>query len=179
MKIFKCLRNILAQSNTIDLQKSNIPTEFSIEEKISRTIFSPMNVKKDDTLRNNSFTTPSDLDEVSVSRLDFTTPDLIKKIGKFISNPDSGRSYFGVAIIDVGQIYESDSQIVYSPTTMEINNKTMENIFHSDIKIGYVKQAGNPLPMKYAYKVEQMVQKARFYKDSDVNSDSWKGDDLV
>ncbi len=180
MKILKFLRNILGLfSNKTTSPDINIPDNFSEEEKITRTIFSPMNIKSNDSLRNNSFTTPANLDEVSVNRLDYSTPHFIKKISKFISNPDAGRSYYGVAVIDVNEIYDSNSDIVYTPTEIEVNEVTMENKFHSDIKIGFIKQTGKPLPMQYAYKVEQMVEKARFYKDEDSDSDSWNGVDLV
>ncbi|QOD59427.1 hypothetical protein H9I45_08575 [Polaribacter haliotis] len=174
------MQNILGLSNKKDVtQEIRIPNDFSESEKISRTIFSPMNIKSDESLRNNSFTTPAGLDEVSVNRLDYSTPNFIKKISKFIANPDSGRSYFGIAIIDVKEISDSDSDIVYTPNEIEINDVRLENKFHSDIKIGFVKEAGKPLPMKFAYKVEQMVTKARFYKDNDSNSETWNGDDLV
>lgn len=179
MKILKFLRNILGLSNNRIIKKVTIPINFSETEKISRTIFSPMNMKNDDSLRNNSFTTPARLDEVSVNRLDYTTSNFIKKVSKFISNPSSGRTYYGLAIIDVEEIYSSDSDIVYTPNEIKINNVIMKNKFHSDIKIGFVKEAGKPLPMKYAFKVEQMVKKARFYKDENPNSDTWNGEDLV
>lgn len=188
MQILKCLRNILGLSKKVDLNndsnsntevKIDIPNDFLDSEKITRTIFSPMNIKKDDSLRNNSFTTPANKDEVSVNRLNYTTPNFIKKISKFISNPEKGRGYYGIGVIDVKEIYESDSDIVYSPNEVTVDEITIENKFHSDIKIGFVKEAGNPLPMKYAYKVEQMVQKARFYKDNNPSSETWESDDLV
>ncbi|ALU75171.1 hypothetical protein AUW17_07805 [Tenacibaculum dicentrarchi] len=181
------MRSILGLSNRVVSNEDNsneeviidIPNDFSELEKITRTIFSPMNVKKDDSLRNNAFTTPANLDEVSVNRLNYTTPNFIKKISKFISNPDKGRSYLGIAVIDVKEIYESDSDIVYTPNEITIDETTLENKFHSDIKIGFVKEAGNQLPMKYVYKVEQMVQKSRFYKDNNPDSESWESGDLV
>lgn len=188
MKILKYLQKILGLSNkdvsNNDSSSNNevsidIPDNFSESEKITRTIFSPMNVKKDDSLRNNSFTTPAGLDEVSVNRLNYSTPNFIKKLSKFISNPDKERGYYGIAVIDVKEIYESDSNIIYSPNEITIDDITIENKFHSDIKIGFVKKTGNPLPMKFTYKVEQMVQKARFYKDDNPDIESWKNDDLV
>ncbi len=158
---------------------TSIPYEFSNTEKITRSIFSPINVKKDDTLRNNAFTTPPNKDEVSVNRLNYTTPNFIKKISKFISNPQAGRNYYGIGVIDVKEIYESNSDIVYTPNKVTINKITIDNKFHSDIKIGFVKEVGKPLPMKYAYKVEQMVQKARFYKDKNPNSNYWESGSLI
>jgi len=182
MKILKCLRSILGLFNRSDSNKEPIiviPNDFSNLEKITRTIFSPINVKKDESLRNNSFTTPANLDEVSVNRLNYSTPNFIKKISKFISNPDKGRSYLGIAVINVKEIYESDSDIVYTPNEITIDEITLENKFHSDIKIGFIKEAGNPLPMKYVYKVEKMVQKSRFYRDNNPNSESWESGDLI
>ncbi len=186
MKIFKNLLNILrlyrrqTKNDNIDFEyKNSIPYDFLDTEKITRTIFSPINVKRDDTLRNNAFTTPPRKDEVSVNRLDYTNSNFIKKISKFISNPQKGRNYYGIGVIDVKEIYESDSDIVYTPNKVTINKVTMDNKFHSDIKIGFVKEVGKPLPMKYAYKIEQMVQKARFYKDRNPDSDYWEGSDLV
>lgn len=188
MKILKSLQRILGLSNRLvssEIINSNssevidIPNDFSDSEKITRTIFSPLNVNKNDALRNNSFTTPAGDDEVSVNRLNYTTPNFVKQISKFISNPENNRDYYGIAVIDVKEIYESDSDIVYTPTEVTVNEIMMENKFHSDIKIGFVKIAGEPLPPNFSYKVEQMVKKARFYKDDNPNSDSWESGDLV
>lgn len=156
-----------------------ISSSFDLDEKISRSIFSPINIKKDNTLRNNSFTTPSGIDEVSVNRLSHTTSHFIKNISKKISNPEEGRNYTGLAIIDVKEIQEADSQIHYTPTTIQLPTEIIDNPFHSDIKIGYVKEFGNPLPAEFSYKVDLMVQKARFYFDDKPEIEQWEGADLV
>ena len=124
------------KEDEIDL---SISSSFDLYEKISRTIFSPINLKKDNTLRNNSFTTPAGIDEVSVNRLNYTSSNFIKMISKKISNPDEGRNYFGMAIIDVIEIHESDSEIHYTPNKINLTTEIIDNPFHSDIKIGFVK----------------------------------------
>lgn len=188
MKILKYFLDILKQYNRLFSNNDkninrdtniDLPYHFSESEKITRTIFSPMNIRKDGSLRNNSFTTPANKDEVSVNRLDYTTPNFIKKISKLISNPDKDRSYYGISVINVREIYESDSDIVYSPNNIIIDKNKIENKFHSDIKIGFIKESGRQLPMKYAYKVEQMVNKARFYEDNNPSSEFWDSGNLV
>ena len=178
MTILKFLKNIFTRSKKLESSSIKISSSFEELEKITRSIFSPVNIKKDDSLRNNSFTTPSGKDEISVNRLDYTTPDFIKKLGKLISNPEHNRSYYGVAVIDVGEIYECKSDIVYSPTEIKFTDTVVQNPFHSDIKIGFEKEVGKPLPMNFAYKVEQMVNRSRFYKDHHPHEAEWLDGDL-
>lgn len=176
-KILKICQNILNLfKRKEDLSTViNIPIIFNNEEKITRTIFSPVNVKKDSTLRNNSFTTPAGIDEVSVNRLDFTTPHFVKKISKIIAKPEVDRSYFGIAVINVHEIYQCQSDIVYSPTTINTKTISILNPFHSDIKIGYVKEVGRALPVEYSYKINLLIEKARFYKDDNPANELWVG----
>ena len=184
MKILNFFRKRLDQFKLIFKNKDKIrgtkevPLIFGEKEKISRTIFSPINIKKNNTLKNNVFTTPSGKDEVSVNRLTYTTPDFVKKISKLIEKPENDRKYYGFAILNVHEIYECDSKIVYSPNYIQTINKKIENKYHSDIKIGYIKEKGKPLPPEFSFKIDQMTSKARLYIDDDPGSDSWKGKDL-
>lgn len=152
---------------------------FDDGEKISRSIFSPINLKKDATLRNNAFTTPPEKDEVSVNRLSHSTPDFIKKISQLISKPEDNRNYCGLAILLVREIYECKSEIVYSPMEIKTNLENIFNKFHSDIKIGYIKEKGNPLPAEFSYKIDKLIETARFYLDKNPNSDVWDSGDLL
>jgi hypothetical protein len=169
-------KNKLVNEDKTDL---TISASFDLGEKISRSIFSPINIKKDNSLRNNSFTTPAGIDEVSVNRLNYTSSHFIKKISKKISNPNEDRNYCGVAIIDVKEIHESESEIHYTPNKIELPSETIDNPFHSDIKIGFVKEFGKPLPVEFSYKVDLMVGKARFYLDDNPDSENWEGVDLI
>lgn len=177
----RLLSSLFNKNETLSSDEINlfISSEFDLEEKISRSVFSPINLRKDKKLRNNSFTTPSGIDEVSVNRLNYTTCHFIKKISKKIANPSEDRNYCGVAIIDVKEIHESESEIQYSPTKINLPTEIIDNPFHSDIKIGYVKEFGKPLPVEFSYKVDLMVQKARFYFDETPDSENWEGVDLV
>ncbi len=100
-------------------------------------------------------------------------------ISKKIAKPENDRTYCGIAIIDVSEIHDSDSEIVYTPNTIELPNEKIEKPFHSDIKIGYIKEQGKALPVEFSYKVDLMVEKSRFYFDEKPESDNWEGNDLV
>lgn len=154
---------------------TKIPTHFNKDEKIIRSIFSPINIHKSKgTLLPNSFRTPPGKDEVSVNRLDYTSADFCKEIAK--KNETIGeRDYFGFAVLLKTNIDEANCSIVYSP--IEKSKKDI-NPFHSDIKIGYVPQRGEPLPSEYSKKINDLTAKARFYVDPNPNLIGWFGEDI-
>ncbi len=148
-----------------------IPHEFSDNEKIIRAIFSPINLNKDQTkLKANAFKPPSGLDEISVSRLSYTTPDFCKNHGRNNQNIDADREFFGLSVLSVEEINECKCNIVYSPNE--------ENKSHSDIKIGYKPIKGVQLPAEYQKKVNDLTKTARLYKDNNPNSKNWEGEIL-
>lgn len=196
----KILRNLLRIFNLYKPKLDNnseyedglaskvITQGFHDDEKIARTILSPFNFKKNkqkintkEVLNKNVFETPPDLDEVSVNRLDYTTSNHIKFLGKLIDIPsDDNRSYCGVAIINVSEIKLADASIVYSP--LYISNENVEkfpNPFHSDIKIGFIKERGKALNAEFSYKISKMMELCRYYPDPNPEGDTWKGDDLI
>lgn len=176
-RVWQILLNLFRRKKGED--NNSIPPDFQETEKISRTIFSPINLKANLKLKNNAFTTPAGMDEVSVNRLDFTTSHFIKKISKMIASPEADRSYYGIAILDVGDIYKCNSSIVYSPNFIQEKSEKVENPYHSDIKIGFVKEQGKPLPAEFNYKVDSMVKLARFYHDKNPESEHWESGDLI
>lgn len=139
---------------------TKIPIHFNKDEKIIRSIFSPINIHKSKgTLLPNSFRTPPEKDEVSVNRLDYTSADFCKKVAK--KNETIGeRDYFGFAVLLKTNIDDANCSIIYSPI---LTPKNIINLFHSDIKIGYIPQRGEPLPSEYAEKINNLTQKAKFY----------------
>lgn len=190
LKIFNQFRNKSDNTSDIDeeLEKTKILEDFKDTDKIARTILTPFNFKKNKqhintkaVLNKNAFETPPNLDEVSVNRLDYTDSNHLKKLGKIIDIPsDENRNYCGVAIIDVSEIKASDAQIVYSP--LYISNENVVNFpnpFHSDIKIGCIKERGKPLDQEFAYKVSKMVEFCRYYPDPNPSEDEWNGSALI
>lgn len=151
-----------------------ISSLFDDSERIARSVFTPLNIKKDNSLKNNVFRTPSEIDEVSVNRLEFTNADFVKEISKKIENPERDRTYFGIAILNVHEILFSKCAVVYTPKTEPFSNP-----FHSDIKVGYVPKRGETLPAEIAYKIDLLSNKARFYIDPNPAVEDWTGSELL
>lgn len=152
-----------------------IPNQITDNERIVRSVFSPINVNKKGKLRNNVFQSPPEKDEVSVNRLNFTTPTFCKKLSQQIEQPQHKRTYFGLAVLTAKEIRETEADIVASPIKTDI----IDNPFHADIKIGYIKKRGETLPTEFRLKVLEMTKKARFYLDNDLESEEWNGEELV
>jgi hypothetical protein len=172
--MLKKLKNWLTSLKLFNKEtKVTLPFVFDNSEKIARSIFSPVNVTKTDELRANAFGSPPEIDEVSVNRLDYTTPSFCKKLSKKIEQPSHKRTYYGIAILKVNEIEDCDANIVYSPVNLPKDNNV--NPFHSDIKVGFRKKRGKELPAEFAFKVKKMAEISRFYKDPDPNTGEWTG----
>lgn len=149
----------------------SIPELVDNEEKAVRIIYSPKYVTKEEKIKSNAFGSPSGLDEVSVIRLKYSSADYCKSHGLKNQNFKFDRTFFGLAVIDASEIRNVNADIESSPLP--------ENPAHADIKIGYVRQKGVPLPSEFKYKVDEMAKIARLYKDTDVNEKRWKGKALI
>lgn len=150
-----------------------IPLLIDESEKIVRSIFSPINVHKTKgILLNNAFRPPSDIDEISVNRLDYTTPDFCKAVSKKIENPTANRSYFGLALLYKSEIINLMCDVLYTPITTPIDKA---NPYHADIKVGYIPKKGEPLPSEISFKINNLTSTARFYKDPSPELESWTG----
>lgn len=148
-----------------------IPQLIANNEKIVRSIFSPINLSKDlSTLKPNAFKPPADLDEISVNRLDYTTPHHCKSLSKIIENPLGDRKYFGLALLYASEIRDFNAEVIYTPK--------VDNAFHADIKIGYYVIRGEQLPAEIQYKVNKLTKAARLFKDPNPNSNMWEGTDI-
>tara|TARA_R110002167_G_scaffold121052_2_gene299298 strand:- start:3118 stop:3636 length:519 start_codon:yes stop_codon:yes gene_type:complete len=155
--------------------EDKLPFEINDDERIVRSLFSPINFNKSGELKSNAFRTPPEKDEVSVNRLDYTTATFCKKLSKKIENPSYDRSYFGLALLTAKEIRNSNSDVIYTPI---LNEKDLSNSFHSDIKIGYIPKRGEPLPAEFQLKVIKLTEKARLFLDPNPNSLNWEGEDL-
>ena len=152
-----------------------LPIEFADTEKIARSVFSPVNVTKSDKLRTNTFKSPANKDEVSVNRLYYTNASHLKKLSKEIENPPQ-RNYFGFAILSKFEISKCNTEVVYSPV---LEPKDKINPFHSDIKVGYIKEKGKEFPAEINYKIDKLITACRFYKDPNPSIDNWTGKELL
>lgn len=145
-----------------------IPNEIEYNERILRTIFSPINLSKDGShLVSNAFISPKGMDEVSVNRLDYTSIEFCKFLGHRIQQPQNRRNYFGFALLYNGKIVENECYVKYQPE--------IDNAFHANIKTGFVCLKGEVLPLRIKQKVDHLTSAAKLFKDPDPLSKMWNG----
>lgn len=160
-----------------EIQLIELPQIITSDERLCRAIFSPINIdKKSGKLKSNAFRTPSEKDEISVNRLNYTFATFCKVEAKRNENSNQGRSYFGLAIIYQHEVESSDCETVYTPITKP---KEKRNPFHADIRIGYIPKKGEELPSRFRKKVDDMVKYSRFYPDPDTDKQNWTGSELI
>lgn len=173
--LLKLLEGIFRKTKPTQLIQ--IPDDISESEKIVRSVFSPININpKTKKLKSNTFKSPSGKDEVSVTRLDYAGADFCKNFGIQIQNPNFGRGFFGLGVLDGSEIYSTDSDIVFTPI---LKPNLPENPYHADIKIGYFAVKGEQLPAEFQYKIDKLAQKCRFYEDPNPQVRNWKGSALI
>ncbi len=169
------LKRLIKYLNALGFFKSKknkyLPFYFEENEKIVRSIFSPINInKKTNRLKSNAFKPPAGVDEISVNRLSYTSVHFCKKISKEIQNPTSNRTYFGLALLYKNEIDQCNCSVYYTPKE--------SNKYHSDIKIGYIPVAGVPLPSEYQYKITQLKNRSRFFVDPNPEAENWEGEQV-
>ena len=154
---------------------SLIPSKVGDIEKIARAVYSPINLTRNLKKLNNGYYKPqAGRDDISVNRLDFTTPHFLKKLAIKFENKVHRRNYFGFSLLNAIEIRESKFDIVSSPLTEPVKNP-----FHADIKIGYIVQKGKEMPSEISFQIKNMTLKSRFYIDQNPNVENWHGEKLI
>lgn len=176
--MIKRLINLLNLSTLFKKRKKTIelPEKVDDSEKICRSIFSPVNVNKNNQLKTNAFRSRKDEDEVSVNRLNYTTSNFCKSLSKKIEQPESKRNYFGLAILNTPEIKNADADVISSPIKKP---KESINPFHADLTLGYIVKKGEEIPAEISYKVKAITKAARFYKDPNPTDVNWTGNELI
>lgn len=146
----------------------SINPDISNTERILRILLHPKHVNSKG-IRPSAFRTPPGKDEISVTRLDYSTPDFCKKYGK--RKLENNRSKFlGFAILKASEIRDFLAEVIYSPK--------LDNLAHGDIKIGFIPEKGEELPSEYQFIVKKLATTARRYDDIDVSQKKWTGEFL-
>lgn len=151
---------------------------FDSEERINRSVFSTINLTRSQKLKPNAFQSPKGFDEVSVNRFEYTSSNFCKKIAKPIENPSVKKLFFGFGIHNHKDIISSGADIIYSPIT----SGEIINVFHSDIKTGFVVEKGEQPPSRLTEIRRNLADSCRLYVDADPRGEEWKGnnkEDLV
>lgn len=173
LKLINWFESKFSKTQTNKTQSiERIPDAILDIERIARAVYSPINLsKKQDRINNNLFKPPNGYDEVSVNRLNYTTPTFLKTLAKQSDNPAKRKEYFGFSVLLANEIRKYGFDVIYSPLE--------DNKFHSDVKIGCFAQAGVPLDAGVRRNIGLMVKEARLYVDPDSSSETWKGADLI
>ena len=155
-----------------------IPDTIDDTERIVRTVYEPVHLhKKTRELKFKAFESPVGMDEMSVTRLEYSSVDFCKQFGKANEIPDKRRNYYGLAVLLVSQIraivveeknYRGD--VVYSPID--------ENESHADIKLGWSIEMGKEYTGEQQYMMDTLVEKAKMYPDNNKEAEVWDGPEL-
>lgn len=152
---------------------SSVPSTFDDDEIILRSIFSKMvlkDPKKPPGVRANAFNPyPREKGEISVNRLDYTDENFCKEWSKESINIDD--EYHGFASIYCKIIRSTGADIEYTPLA--------NNIVHSDIKLGYEVQKGEPLPTKVNQIKTDLAKKSTLHTDVCPLATEWCGGKII
>ncbi|MEX2593719.1 MAG: hypothetical protein WD426_13175 [Anditalea sp.] len=157
-------------------EEISLPEHVSDDEKIVRSIFSPLNINlKTNKLKSNAFKSPAGKDEVSVIRYSFNDSNFCKSFSRKIQDELNNKIYCGLAVLNAFEIRNLNANIIYSPIKSPIE---FYNPYHGDIKIGYAPIKGEPLPAEFQHKVQKLANSARVYIDPDPFSKEWQGEEI-
>jgi hypothetical protein len=151
------------------MQVSEIPQTINESEEIVRVLLSPIHINKSDEIKPYAFQPPANSQDISVNRRDYTTLDICKKQGLIMQNERN--LFWGLGIVSVKNIKQVGFNIEYSP--IQNHSQYVDNLAHADIKIGYVKQEGEPLPIDITLKIKELIRLTQLEKDPNPALEIW------
>lgn len=155
------LQSWLVGCNSQKMFSVSIPNHIDSSERIVRVLFYPKHFKKE-LIYHYAFRSPSNLDEVSVIRINFCDENFCKTQG--LSMQEDKNPYYGLAVLSAQQIRSVDADVNYTPE---------HHKFHADIVVGHVFKTGDPAPPEIKYKIEELATMANVYKDSCPEKETW------
>jgi len=154
------------------LAKHVIPPEVSPTERLLRFIMSPLHFNKNGELRSNAFNPTVDSNEISVTRLDYSSIEECKSLAHKMDKIDSGRamrSYSGFCLLNKSIAMDCGAKdVVWTPKK--------ENPAHADILLEEIRVKTNgPIPAKIQMVVDSLRDKSIYFKDPNPQSERWMG----
>ncbi len=150
---------------------SLIPDTIQNDETLVRIIFSPYHVRvnkktgKIRGIKNSAFHSIPDMDEVSVTRINYSSFDVCKAQAKKMEN--DSKEYQGFAVIKYIDVIESGAFVKVT--------KTIDNPAHADIYYNIIKKRGEAYPAEILLVIESIVSKSTFIEDPSPSEDKWQG----
>jgi len=151
------------------MQVFEIPQTINESEEIVRVLLSPIHINKSDEIKPYAFQPPANSQDISVNRRDYTTLDICKKQGLIMQNERN--LFWGLGIMKAQNIKQVGFDIEYSP--IQNHPQYADNLAHADIKIGYVKQEGEPLPIDITLKIKELIKLIQLEKDPNPTIEIW------
>ena len=151
------------------MQVSEISQTINESEEIVRVLLSPIHINKSDEIKPYAFQPPANSQDISVNRRDYTTLDICKKQGLIMQNERN--LFWGLGIVTVQNIKQVGFDIEYSP--IQNHPQYADNLAHADIKIGYIKQEGEPLPIDITLKIKELIRLTQLEKDPNPALEIW------
>lgn len=144
----------------------SIPRIVSDDEKLVRFILSPLHVKNG-RLKGNAYNVGKGSDEISVTRLDYSSPEKCKVLAKDMQNPKG--SYCGFGLHYKHEVMECGAVDVRRAPNR--NNPAHANIIACMVR----PDDDNDLPAELLLLKDKLVESCRFFMDSDPDNDKWTG----
>jgi hypothetical protein len=151
------------------MQIAEIPQIIDESEEIVRVLLSPIHINKIDEIKPYAFQPPTNSEDISVNRLSYSTLDICKKQGLVMQNERN--LFWGLGIMTTQNIKEVGFDIAYSP--IQNHPQYADNLAHADIKIGFIKKEGEPLPIEITLKIKELIKNIELRKDPSPLSNSW------
>ena len=150
----------------------SIPTIVSDNERIVRFILSPVHFTKNgEQLRTSAFYPKINTEDVSVTRLDYSSTEHSKKLAHKMCSKGGKFQYCGVGLLTKAIAIESGAKDV-------VSFPTKDNPAHANIKFGIVRP-NDAIPSEYLYILDNLLDKVLFFRDPDPDSPDWKGDPII
>jgi len=151
------------------MQVFEIPQTIDESEEVVRVLLSPIHIHKSNEIKPYAFQPPANSEDISVNRLSYTSLDICKKLGLIMHNDRN--SFWGLGIVSVKNINQVGFDVKYSP--IQNHPQYADNLAHADIKIGYIKQEGEPLPIDIILKIKELIKLTQLEKDPNPTLEIW------
>lgn len=155
-------------------KKAEIPYIVSDEERLIRFILSPLHFKNG-KLRSNAFNPSVCSDEISVTRLDYSSVAECKRLAHKMDTKDATtpKQYSGFCLLNKSIAIRCGAKDVrWSPKK--------DNPAHSDIIMPAPRADKNtPIPAETQEVIDNLRDQSRFFKDPHPEAQEWLGESLT
>lgn len=154
-----------------EMPKPAIPTVVSNKERLVRFILSPFHFTKDGKqLRTSAFNPSIGTEEVSVTRLDYSSIKRCKELAHKLFSGGKAQ-YCGFGLLNKAIAIDCGAKDV-------VSSPVEDNPAHANILLGIVRP-NDAIPSEILYILDNLLDKVVFLRDPNPDSPDWDGDSLM